>query len=68
MGEIPRHAKHTSTTPLHNSGTHSAHFTLHISWIMQNIVSNMIKIKLFLIMINLTLWYFLKLAIIKKSL
>ena len=52
MGEIPRHAKHTPTTPLHDSGTH---------WIMQNIVSDMIKkIKIFLIMINLNLWYFLK--------
>ena len=62
MGEIPRHAKHTSITPLHNLGTYSAHFTLHIHifWIMQNIVSNMIKIKMFLNMINLTLWYFLK--------
>ena len=30
MGEIPQHAKHTPTTPLHDSGTHSAHFTLHI--------------------------------------
>jgi len=27
MGEIPRHGKHTSTTPLHDSGTHSTHFT-----------------------------------------
>ena len=30
MGEIPQHAKHTPITPLHDSGTHSAHFTLHI--------------------------------------
>jgi len=46
MGEIHRHAKHTSTTRLHDSGTYSAHFThTYISWIMQNIVSDMINEK-----------------------
>jgi len=44
MGEIPRHAKHTSTTPLHDLGTYSAHFKhTHISWFMQNIFSDMIN-------------------------
>ena len=45
MGEIPQHAKHTPTTPLHDSGTHSAHFTsyIHLFWIMQITVSDMIK-------------------------
>ena len=31
MGEIPQHAKHTSTTPLHDSGTHSAHLPYTLS-------------------------------------
>jgi len=46
MGEIPRHAKRTSTPPLHDSGTYSAHFIYthtHIFWFVQNIVSNMIN-------------------------
>ena len=43
-GGDPSNAKHTSTTPLHDSRTYSAHFKhTHISWFMQNIFSDMIN-------------------------
>jgi len=43
-GGDPSTCQHTSTTPLHDSGTYSAHVIhAHISWFMQNIVSDMIN-------------------------